>query len=136
MTECKTFECGFRQCLFVGDKLAKGFRTEELPALQIEEGLTPERSRPMNLGEMRHLVPVSVMVVISSLDAAELRTKMLALQRKAHETLSSGRRSGMLGSNMWVTGDLVASNSVVQEERFFGLATIQVEVTKVVSLDA
>jgi hypothetical protein len=134
LREFKTFECGYRQCLFVGDKLSKGFRVEELPALQIEEGLTPERSRPMNLGEIRHLVPVSVMLVMTSLDLGDLRQSMLALQRRAHETLNRGRKSGVLGTGLWVTGDMVASNSIVQEERFFGLATIQVEITKVVEI--
>ena len=137
LRECKTFECGLRQALFTGDKLSKGFRVEELPALQIEEGLNAERSRPMNIGEMRHLIPVRIALVVTSIaDLNECRATGLALQRRAHEALSKARRSGVLGSGLWVTGDIEATSNVVQEERFFCVPELKVEITKVVDINA
>ncbi len=132
---CNTFEIGLRPVLFSGDKISKGFRPEEMPVCQIEEGVNPDRSRPFTTGEMRHFVSVTVMLVLSSLDEKEVRFQMLALQRQAHDTLNGGRRSGVLGVDIWVTGDIVASLSMVQDnERFFGLAQLQVEITQVVQI--
>jgi len=132
----KTFEDEIRECLFSGDKLIQGFRPEELPAIAVTCMLAPCKSAPMTAGEIRYFVPVTVLVIVRSNDAAAARGRATDLMRQVETLLHQARRSNAgLGANAFVTGDLVSSVIVAPENPFyFAVGTVSAEITKVVDL--
>lgn len=132
----RTFEADIREALFAGDKLSRGFRPEELPAINITAMSEPVQSEPFTAGELRYTVPVSVVIVTRGQDNGTVRAAVRALSFEVEKLLHQARRSdNPLGQGAMVAGPVESSVAVIQDAPLhFGIAEVKAQVVKVVEL--
>lgn len=136
LSSVRTIEVGIREALFLGDQPARGFNPGELPAINISAVAEPAESDPFTAGEIRYVVPVTVLIITRDQDKSVARSSVRSLQWEVEKLIHQARRSAnALGPNAVVTGVVRSSVAVVQERpAHFGLAQIDFSVTKVVPL--
>ncbi|GMU21152.1 MAG: hypothetical protein AMXMBFR13_12450 [Phycisphaerae bacterium] len=136
LTGVRVWETEVREVLFTGEALSKGFRGEELPAVMITAALDPSRSSPFTTGQIQYKIPAQVLIVTRAQKGRDARAEALGLARAAEAAIHGARRSDeLLGPNTFVTGEVVSSFVVVEQKPLcFAVASIAVEVTKVVEL--
>jgi hypothetical protein len=132
----KTFEADVRECLFSGDKLAQGFRPDELPAVNVSAEIRPATRGPFTAGEMELTIPVSVIVIAKAQKKKAARAKLRELQVAIEAVLDQARRSASgLGANAIVTGDITSTIVIVEEKpHHFAIGESQFAVLKIVPL--
>ncbi len=132
----KTFETSIRDCLFSADKQTKGFRAGELPAIGVSAQLKPAKSRPFTAGEKEYEIPVTVALVTRAQQPKAALSGIYDLLAPMEQVFDAARRSGNpLGPNVLVIGDLASDAAVVADAPFFfGVATVEATVLKVVEL--
>jgi uncharacterized lipoprotein YajG len=136
MASVKIIETSVRECLFSGDKLSKGFRAGELPAINVTAQLKPSKSRPFSAGEKEYEIPVSIVIVTRAQTPKEALAKVYALQNAAEGVLDQARKSGNpLGTNVFVVGDVTGDAApVLDPPAAFAVCTLEATVLKVVEL--
>ena len=113
----KTFETSVRECLFSGDKLTQGFRTDELPAINVSAQLKPSRSNPFSAGEKQYEIPLTVAIVTRATKGKLALQAVYELQTAVEGILDQARRSGnALGANVLVTGEVTSSATTIFEK--------------------
>lgn len=132
----RTWESEVRDVFFTGEAFAKGFRPEEMPAVMVTAVLEPSRSSQFTTGQIRFAVPVQVLVVTRAQKTRDARAEVVSLARAAEAAIHGARRTDdRLGSNTFVSGDVVSSFVLVEQKPLsYAVASIAVEVTKVVDL--
>jgi hypothetical protein len=132
----KTFENSIRECLFTGEKLTLGFRTEELPAIAVSAQLKPTKSSMFSAGERQYEVPVSLTIITRAQRPKEALAKAADLQDAADRVLAAARKSGnSLGDNTLVIGDVTSSATTIDERPYsFAISTTEFTILKVVEL--
>jgi hypothetical protein len=132
----KTFENSIRECLFTGEKLTLGFRTEELPAIAVSAQLKPTKSSMFSAGERQHEVPVSLTIITRAQRKKEALAKAADLQDAVDRVLAAARKSGnSLGDNTLVIGDVTSSATAIDERPYsFAISTTEFTILKVVEL--
>jgi hypothetical protein len=130
-----TWESELRECMFTGEQLARGFRTEELPAVMVSTALDPTKSSAFTMGEIRYAIPLQVVIVTRSTRKEEARAELLGLMRSLEVPLNQARATSGLGDNTFVVDELLSSHVVVQDKpHCFGVGNITATVMKVVDL--
>lgn len=136
LVDVKTFEADIRECLFAEVALTKGFRQEELPAVNVTAQLEPSRTVSITAGEVEMAVPITVVVVTRSQRKKEARTKAQGLAAAVETALNAARKSDNgLGQNAIVSGDVATTIAVVDDKPLhFGIAQVEAQILKVVQL--
>jgi hypothetical protein len=136
LAQVKTFEADVRECLFTGDKLSQGFRSEELPAIAVTAELEPAKRGPFTAGEVELTIPVSAIAVCRAQRPTDARAQARVLQLAIEKMLDQARRSDSgLGANTIVTGEFASTIVVVQEKpHCFAIAETKFQVLKVIDL--
>jgi hypothetical protein len=132
----KTFENSIRECLFTGEKLTLGFRTEELPAIAVSAQLKPTKSSMFSPGERLYEVPVSLTIITRAQRKKEALAKAADLQDAVDRVLAAARKSGnSLGDNTLVIGDVTSSATTIDERPYsFAINATDFTIVKVVEL--
>jgi hypothetical protein len=135
-SEVRTFEAGVRECLFTGDKLAQGFRPEELPAINFSAELKPGKSTPFSVGEMQLTIPVQLAIITKAQRGKAAIRQALKIQEMVRVILDRARKSGSaLGANTFVAGDVTTSATPIDEKpHSFAVSTIDFTILKVVEI--
>lgn len=129
----KTFERTVRECLFSGEKLTQGFRSEELPAINVTSELEPGRSEPFTTGEIKYTIPVSVLIITKHLNKAQARRDLQVLIQVVEKVLNAARKTDGLGLNTLVMGEIVSSVVVAEENpHHFAVGNVTASVIQVV----
>lgn len=132
----KTFESDVRECLFTGDKLSAGFRSDELPAVAVTAELEPAKRRPFTAGEVELTIPVSAIAVCRAQRPTDVRAQARTVQLAIESALDQARKSDSgLGANTIVTGEFASTIVVVQEKpHCFAIGETKFQVLKVIDL--
>jgi hypothetical protein len=128
----RTFEADVRDALFAGDKLSRGFRPEELPAINVTAMSDPVQSEPFTAGELRYLVPVSVVIVTRGQDKGSVRAAVRALSFEVEKLLHQARRSdNSIGPGAMVAGAVESSAAVIQDAPLhFGIGEVKAQIVE------
>ena len=131
----RTWESELREVFFTGEQLSKGFRSEELPAVNVTTAVDATRSTQFTAGEIQFVIPVQIIAVTRSPRKDEARSSVLTLLRALERPLNAARRTDGLGPNTFVIGDLLCTHDVVQDKpHHFGVGNITITVQKVEEL--
>lgn len=136
LTAIRTWATEIPEGFYVGQPLAKMFRSEQLPAVMVTAVFEPTRSRPASHAEILYAIPAQVILVTKSPKKRDARAQAISLLRPMEAALHQLRyTSASLGSNTFLYGDLSSEISTVEAMPVsFGLASITAEIHKVVPL--
>lgn len=135
LADVKRFEKTMRVALFGESTLTQGFKTEELPAINLRCDGEPAKCEPWTTGEVAHRVLVEVYVICRDQDKTEAKAEMLGYRAAIEKALNACRKSDSLGTNCLVTGTMQSSATVLQESpHHFAIGQVTVEVLKIVEV--
>jgi hypothetical protein len=128
-----TFEDDIRDVLFTNEKLSSGFRSTEMPALNLSASLDPTTSSQFTMTETQHDVPVSICIITKATKRKTAWEAAKVYQEAIECTLNGFRKMGTsLGFNAAVMGDITSSLITVKDEpHSFAVGTTACKITKI-----
>jgi hypothetical protein len=136
LSSVRTFEADIRDCLFTGEKLTQGFRSTELPAVNLSATLDPTQRSPFTASETQHEIPVSIVVITKALNRKDAQLAAKGLQEAIEDVLDRLRRSSnTIGNNTLLFGNVTSSVTTLQDDpHCFAVGTTAAKITKITPL--
>jgi hypothetical protein len=122
----RTWEADIRDVLFSGEKLSKGFSTEEIPAVNVSAMQGAVTASPHTTLETQYTIPVTVVVVAKGQTKKAARAAARELQAEVEQVMNAARSSaGQFLPNTWVKGDLTLDIAIVADQPYhFAIAEV------------
>ncbi len=136
-TSVKTFEADIREAVFAGERLTKGFRGGELPAVGVSAQLSAPTSRPVAASEVEWTIPVAVACVARNRNKNAAMAAAREIQDRVAAVFNAARASaGQFAVNTCVRGDLSTPAYVIEEEPYnFGIASVEAVIIQFAPLE-